>query len=161
MLILWLGIDGAPTEKGSTKRKWWIWCIVAIAIAVAVLLLGYFCYTRKRKLQQVQQTGKKKLYRILWLLNYELQVKYLIYYCNHWAAGKVETIQEQGLLDLGSQISGLGDIFKLKFGKSRGLEFKMFSFPELVTATDDFSFARRLGEGGFGPVYKVKFKFID
>ncbi|KAM1809410.1 hypothetical protein ACFX12_026320 [Malus domestica] len=116
--------DGAPTEKGSTKREWWIWCIVGIVIGVALLLLGYFCYTRKRKLQQVQQTDK------------------------------AETIQEQGLLDLGSQISGLGDIFKLKFGKSRGLEFKMFSFPELVTATDDFSFARRLGEGGFGPVYK-------
>ncbi|RXI05879.1 hypothetical protein DVH24_017921 [Malus domestica] len=67
--------DGAPTEKGSTKREWWIWCIVGIVIAVALLLLGYFCYTRKRKLQQVQQTGKKKLYRILWLLNYELQVQ--------------------------------------------------------------------------------------
>ncbi|KAB2600605.1 G-type lectin S-receptor-like serine/threonine-protein kinase [Pyrus ussuriensis x Pyrus communis] len=115
---------GTPTEKESTKRKWWIWCIVGIVLAVAVLLLGYFCYTRKRKLLHVQQTDK------------------------------AETIQEQGLLDLGSQISGLGDIFKLKFGKSRGLEFKMFSFPELVTATDDFSFARRLGEGGFGPVYK-------
>ena len=87
--------------------------------------------------------------------------KYLINYCNHWLADNAETIQERGLLDLGSQISGMGDIFKLKFGKSRRQEFKMFTFPELVAATDDFSFARRLGEGGFGPVYKVKSKFIN
>ncbi|KAM1508437.1 hypothetical protein ACFX10_017749 [Malus domestica] len=110
--------------EGSKKSKWWIWCIVGIILAVAVLLLGYFLYTRKRKPQHVQQTDNS------------------------------ETIQEQGLLDLGSQISGMSDIFKLKFGKSRRQEFKMFSFSELVAATDDFSFARRLGEGGFGPVYK-------
>lgn len=36
----------------------------------------------------------------------------------------------------------------------------MLSFSEILAATDDFSFARKLGEGGFGPVYKVKFKFI-
>lgn len=72
----------------------------------------------------------------------------------------METSQEQGLLELGSQIGGFRDIFKLKTGRGRGQEFKMLSFSEILAATDDFSFARKLGEGGFGPVYKVKFKFI-
>ncbi|CAB4288485.1 unnamed protein product [Prunus armeniaca] len=116
--------DGTATEKGSTQKKWWIWCIIGIMLGVAVVLLGYFCYTRKRKLAVVQQTDK------------------------------VETSQEQGLLELGSQIGGFRDIFKLKTGRGRGQEFKMLSFSEILAATDDFSFARKLGEGGFGPVYK-------
>lgn len=53
-----VGVDGTATEKGSTQKKWWIWCIIGIMLGVAVVLLGYFCYTRKRKLAVVQQTGK-------------------------------------------------------------------------------------------------------
>ena len=34
-----------------------------------------------------------------------------------------------------------------------------FSFVELKTATNDFDSANKLGEGGFGPVYKVSIKF--
>ena len=30
-----------------------------------------------------------------------------------------------------------------------------FSYSELRTATEDFNPANKLGEGGFGPVYKV------
>jgi len=30
-----------------------------------------------------------------------------------------------------------------------------FSYGELKTATEDFSSANKLGEGGFGPVFKV------
>ena len=37
----------------------------------------------------------------------------------------------------------------------KGNEFQLFSFPEIVAATDHFSFSNKLGEGGFGPVYKV------
>lgn len=61
MLMLWLSVDG------STKRKWWIWCIVGILLAVALLLVSYlyYCYIRKRKLQQA---GKQKQYRVPLLL---------------------------------------------------------------------------------------------
>lgn len=33
---------------------------------------------------------------------------------------------------------------------------KMFTFVSIVEATDDFSVQNKLGEGGFGPVYKGK-----
>lgn len=35
-------------------------------------------------------------------------------------------------------------------------EQKVFPFETLVAATKDFHISHKLGEGGFGPVYKVK-----
>ena len=35
-------------------------------------------------------------------------------------------------------------------------ELKIFNFLTIAAATDNFSIANKLGEGGFGPVYKVK-----
>lgn len=32
---------------------------------------------------------------------------------------------------------------------------KVFTYKELKNATDDFSESQQIGEGGFGPVYKV------
>ncbi|KAK9067871.1 hypothetical protein SSX86_011982 [Deinandra increscens subsp. villosa] len=37
-----------------------------------------------------------------------------------------------------------------------GGEMMMFSFSAVVTATNDFSYENKLGQGGFGPVYKGK-----
>lgn len=36
-------------------------------------------------------------------------------------------------------------------------EMQIFSFESVVIATDNFSVANKLGEDGFGPVYKVIF----
>lgn len=41
-----------------------------------------------------------------------------------------------------------------KIGKNE-LDLPMFTFMQIAKATDDFSFNNKLGEGGFGPVYKV------
>ena len=34
-------------------------------------------------------------------------------------------------------------------------EFSVFDFDEILDATDNFAEENKLGEGGFGPVYKV------
>lgn len=34
---------------------------------------------------------------------------------------------------------------------------QVFSFAQIVAATDNFSSGNKLGEGGFGPVYKVMY----
>ena len=38
-----------------------------------------------------------------------------------------------------------------------GLRPNTFSYAELRSATDDFNPSKKLGEGGFGPVFKVKY----
>ena len=37
------------------------------------------------------------------------------------------------------------------------LELPMYDLSTIIKATDDFSVNNKLGEGGFGPVYKVKY----
>jgi len=37
---------------------------------------------------------------------------------------------------------------------------KVFSYASIVEATNDFSSENKLGQGGFGPVYKVTFLFF-
>ena len=36
-----------------------------------------------------------------------------------------------------------------------------FSYSELRTATEDFNLANKLGEGGFGPLYKVTLTLLS
>jgi hypothetical protein len=37
-----------------------------------------------------------------------------------------------------------------------GAEFSVYDFHEILQATSNFSEENKLGEGGFGPVYKVR-----
>lgn len=38
------------------------------------------------------------------------------------------------------------------------IELPLFDFPTLVMATNNFSSANKLGQGGFGSVYKVNYQ---
>lgn len=40
------------------------------------------------------------------------------------------------------------------------LELPLFSFATLLKATNNFSLNNKLGDGGFGPVYKVYYESI-
>ncbi|MQM08348.1 hypothetical protein Taro_041203 [Colocasia esculenta] len=46
--------------------------------------------------------------------------------------------------------------FKFDFNEEKEMELPLFDFNEIAIATDDFSQQNKLGEGGFGPVYKGK-----
>lgn len=39
-------------------------------------------------------------------------------------------------------------------------DLPLFNFAELVTATSNFDLTNKLGQGGFGPVYRVIFLLI-
>lgn len=48
----------------------------------------------------------------------------------------------------------------IKLGESEdsgGPEFSLFHFSRIADATNNFSDENKLGEGGFGPVYEVRF----
>ncbi|KAK9067851.1 hypothetical protein SSX86_011962 [Deinandra increscens subsp. villosa] len=47
------------------------------------------------------------------------------------------------------------DVYQLETDGRYG-DLLLFSFATIIAATDDFSFQNKLGEGGFGPVYKGK-----
>ncbi|KAD6453715.1 hypothetical protein E3N88_08421 [Mikania micrantha] len=41
-------------------------------------------------------------------------------------------------------------------GRRKGIDIVVFSFADILSATNDFSSENKLGQGGFGPVYKGK-----
>ena len=49
-----------------------------------------------------------------------------------------------------SEANGLGR------GKKKEVDLPMFCFASVSAATNNFSVESKLGEGGFGPVYKVR-----
>lgn len=44
---------------------------------------------------------------------------------------------------------------QLKDEQKEDLELPLFDLPKIVNATDNFALSNKLGEGGFGAVYKV------
>ena len=51
--------------------------------------------------------------------------------------------------------SELSDVNKRGDSRKQEVKMPLFSFKSVSTATDNFSDANKLGEGGFGSVYKV------
>ncbi|KAK6934904.1 Serine-threonine/tyrosine-protein kinase, catalytic domain [Dillenia turbinata] len=66
------------------------------------------------------------------------------------AIAEEKASQENYLLDL---VSGDKDH---NSSEHKGTEVKMFSFASIMAATDSFAETNKLGEGGFGPVYRGK-----
>ena len=44
-------------------------------------------------------------------------------------------------------------------GQEEDLELKLFDLSTINAATDSFSLKNKLGEGGFGPVYRVSYSY--
>ena len=47
------------------------------------------------------------------------------------------------------------DVHHLESNGGKGTDLLIFSFASIMAATNDFSVENKLGQGGFGPVYKV------
>ncbi|KAF7000647.1 hypothetical protein CFC21_016510 [Triticum aestivum] len=68
--------------------------------------------------------------------------------------GAGNTKLEQGHKRNNSKTEEALKLWKIEESSS---EFTLYDFPELAAATDNFSDENKLGQGGFGPVYKGKF----
>ncbi|WJZ99596.1 hypothetical protein VitviT2T_018023 [Vitis vinifera] len=56
-----------------------------------------------------------------------------------------------------SRVKHLIDSEQFKEEDKKGIDVPFFHLEDILAATDDFSDANKLGQGGFGPVYKGKF----
>ena len=73
--------------------------------------------------------------------------------CNQ--SERVRRSQEQSRARWGAEIAS-----KLREQGVAGPDFTLFGFPQIKDATDNFSDDNKLGEGGFGTVYKVTNMFL-
>ncbi|KAF7814272.1 G-type lectin S-receptor-like serine/threonine-protein kinase CES101 [Senna tora] len=110
----------------GTINRWWIWLIIGIGFALAMPLICYFCFALWRKYKEEVDMKMKQM----------------------------KIIKEIGGNAMLSMAYG-----KAKNSKKRrktSNEVEIFSFQSIVAATNSFSNANKLGEGGYGPVYKPK-----
>ncbi|KAH7844967.1 hypothetical protein Vadar_033773 [Vaccinium darrowii] len=81
------------------------------------------------------------------------------FYCL-WRRKSQNKGEDLVLFDLGISIGAanckVNEVGKSCTGKAKVVDLPLFSFASVSTATDNFSDANKLGEGGFGPVYKGK-----
>jgi hypothetical protein len=58
-------------------------------------------------------------------------------------------------LDSEKHLKDLMGSGEFKEEDERGIDVPFFDLEGILAATDSFSYANKLGEGGYGPVYKV------
>ncbi|KAJ1394461.1 putative serine/threonine-protein kinase [Sesbania bispinosa] len=69
-----------------------------------------------------------------------------------------ESIQTQeGFYGSGRHVKSLIDLGILEDKDSEGIEVPYYTFGSILAATDNFSNSNKLGQGGYGPVYKGTF----
>ncbi|KAH9666027.1 G-type lectin S-receptor-like serine/threonine-protein kinase [Citrus sinensis] len=131
------------------EKKWWLWLIVAIAAAIGETMLCLMCYLARRK---YKGEVEKKQMSLAIAVGTALLIPPLCYLLEN-------IVNRQKLLrELGDNAS-LPTIFgnrKTQANKDQTMkrDLKIFDFQTIAAATDNFSPGNRLGQGGFGPVYK-------
>ncbi|KAL9444249.1 hypothetical protein AB3S75_017434 [Citrus x aurantiifolia] len=114
-----------PASKPGNKKLLWI--LVILVIPVVLLPSFYVFYRRRRKCQEKETEN-------------------------------VETYQDLLAFDINMNITTRTNEYGEANGdgrdKSKGSWLPLFSLASVTAATENFSMQCKLGEGGFGPVYK-------
>ena len=65
------------------------------------------------------------------------------------------------LYDIEKRVKDLINSTEFKEDDKKGIDVPFFDLASILAATNNFSEANKLGQGGFGPVYKVKNSFLS
>jgi hypothetical protein len=65
------------------------------------------------------------------------------------------------LYDIERRVKDFIDSGEFREDDKKGIDVPFFALATILVATDNFSEANKLGQGGFGPVYKVKNPFLN
>ncbi|KAH9714422.1 G-type lectin S-receptor-like serine/threonine-protein kinase [Citrus sinensis] len=99
--------------------------------------------------------AENKQWRVFVIVGALLVLLMCILCCLTWRKYKEKA---EGRMDQQNQVNELGDSLSTFNGKRRTKdmkhELKGFNFQTIAAATNNFSTTNKLGEGGFGPVYK-------
>ncbi|KAK7324758.1 hypothetical protein VNO77_28582 [Canavalia gladiata] len=70
---------------------------------------------------------------------------------------RANTVIQESLCDSERHVKGLIGLGSLEEKDIEGVEVPCYTFASILAATDNFSDSNRLGQGGYGPVYKGRF----
>nr|CAB3458179.1 unnamed protein product [Digitaria exilis] len=68
---------------------------------------------------------------------------------------KTQQQREQAMLKLRQMSLAIQSVINLWRMEGSNLEFSQYDYSDIKEATNNFSVDNKLGQGGFGPVYKV------
>ncbi|ANM58039.1 lectin protein kinase family protein [Arabidopsis thaliana] len=137
--------------NGQENKKVAAWHIVVATLFLMTPIIWFIIYLVLRKFNVKGRVLFRGIYYFLWR---ELTPQVIGFIRRRILSLRFgSTIDQEMLLrELGIDRSC---IHKRNERKSNN-ELQIFSFESVVSATDDFSDENKLGEGGFGPVYKGK-----
>ncbi|XP_059457404.1 receptor-like serine/threonine-protein kinase SD1-7 isoform X2 [Corylus avellana] len=110
-------------------QKWRVWVAVLIPATGLILCLS-ICFSCKGKLKCIDQTGESPSSNNLLLFDFDTE--------------------------LHANNDGMNTENNKKKREKKDAELPLFSYESVLAATNNFSGVNKLGEGGFGPVYKGK-----
>ncbi|KAL1834272.1 hypothetical protein ACET3Z_003923 [Daucus carota] len=121
-------VDNNGTGTTFSKSKGSSHFIIPVSVIIPLFLLGVCIFTIVRRRGKFNSTGT------------EQQEHNLLFYD----------------FDVSSSVNSdhIAPADSMKDGANKELEFPKFRFSSISDATNKFSIANKLGEGGFGPVYK-------
>ncbi|CAD5323222.1 unnamed protein product [Arabidopsis thaliana] len=144
---IYIRIKGVVVDQGNEKAATWLVVVASLFLIIPVTWLIIYLVLRKFKIKVT--VIFRGIFYFLWGKVIPQMIGYIRRRLSTLRVGSTID-QEMLLLELGIERRRRGK----RSARNNNNELQIFSFESVAFATDYFSDANKLGEGGFGPVYK-------